>query len=84
MRYSVCAFETYETVVGPDERPLQPIDARTSDKAENIAKQMSETGKYSAIYIHYRHDNSDCYWNPTVGFEPVGKDWVSHFENSKK
>lgn len=81
MRYSVCAFEEYETVAGMDEKPLQPIDAGTSDRAEKIAKEMTETGKYSTIYIHYSHRDSDCYWNPVVGFEPVGKDWITHLKS---
>jgi hypothetical protein len=81
MRYSVCASEEYETVAGLEERPLKPIDVRTSTEAEKLVKEMTSTGKYSSIYIHYQHTDSDCYWNPAVGFEPVGKDWIDYFQN---
>jgi hypothetical protein len=82
MRYSICAFEEYETVGGIiEERPLKPIEKRTSNEAEKLVKKMAESGKYSTIYIHYNHKDSDCYYNPIVGFEPVGKDWISHFDN---
>ncbi|MBJ6361553.1 hypothetical protein ACFOQM_09670 [Paenibacillus sp. GCM10012307] len=81
MRYSVCAFQEIETIAGPDERPIRPIDAGTSEKAEKIARELYKEGEYSSIYIHYTHPSSDCYWNPGVGFEPVAKNWLRHFED---
>jgi hypothetical protein len=82
MGYSVCAFEEYETVSGMmEEKPLQPVNARTSDDAEKIARTLFEEGKYSSIYIQHTHRDSPSYWNPAVGFEIVGKDWITHFEN---
>jgi hypothetical protein len=81
MRYTVCAFKMIETVGGPieDMAPAIQQSVRTSTEAENLAKQWSEHDDYSSIYIYYvKKGDGACYWNPVVGFEPTGKDWLSH------
>ncbi|USG68551.1 hypothetical protein NDK47_27590 (plasmid) [Brevibacillus ruminantium] len=80
MRYTVTAFEMIDTVGGLLENVAEQQSVTTSGQAEKLAKEWTETGKYSSIYISYRHRDSSCYWNPAVGFEVVGKDWLSHFE----
>lgn len=81
--YSVCAFKEYETVGGMiEEEPMMPIDFRTTDEAEAKALEMAKTDKYSSIYIGWSNGDNAGYWNPVVGFEPVGKDWITHLGNA--
>lgn len=78
MHYAVCAFVEFETVFGViEESPEIPVNVRTTGKAEKVAREMYETGKYSSIYIEHKNGG---YWNPAVGFSPTGKNWVKHFE----
>jgi hypothetical protein len=80
MKYTVCAFKMIDTAGGliEDMAPAIQQTVRTSTAAEKLAEQWTNEEQYSSIYIHYNHKDSDCYYNPVVGFEPVGKDWITH------
>lgn len=81
MKLSICAFKQYETAAGfIAEEAVPPVDAANSAAAEKIARKLFETGEYSSIYIQH-HEGG--YYNPSVGYEPVGKNWVTHFENEE-
>ncbi|MGO4952051.1 hypothetical protein [Paenibacillus sp. DRB1-1] len=83
MRYSVCASALIDTLGGPLEEPVKPVDAGTKEKAIKIAKELYGTGKYSSIYIEYNHPDSSCFYNPIGGFDVTGQDWVEQFEFEK-
>jgi hypothetical protein len=81
MKYTVTAFKMIDTAAGmiEDMSPAAQETVGTQDKAQEIAISMAKSEKYSSVYVHYVHRDSDCYLNPVVGFEPTGKDWVSHY-----
>jgi hypothetical protein len=80
--YSVCAFKKYETVAGViEEEPMKPVNVRTTAEAEKIAKEMAATGKYNSIYIAWSKGDNSGHWNPVVGFEVAGKDWITYLGN---
>jgi hypothetical protein len=78
MSYSVCAFREYIAVTGLiEEEPVAPEDFRTANAAEDRAKELAATGKYSSIVIQH---SSGGYYNPRVGIEPVGRNWVDEVQ----
>lgn len=66
------------TVSGLLPEELQPEVCYTLEQAEKKAKDLYETGKYTSVFIQ---GHSGAYYNPRLGYEPTGKDWISHFEN---
>jgi hypothetical protein len=81
-KYSVGAYKKYETVHGTVvEEQVKFVDAGSSSKAEKVAEELFKEGGYDSIYISFAHHDSSCYYNPAVGMESVGKDWIEHFEH---
>jgi hypothetical protein len=78
MSYSVCAFKEYVAVTGlTEEEPMAPEDFRTANAAESRAKELASTGEYSSIVIEH---SGGGYYNPSVGIEPVGRNWVNEVQ----
>lgn len=47
------------------------VDCGTSDKAEKVARELYDTGKYTHIYIDYAHpQQAACFYNPHGGMNP--------------
>lgn len=80
-KYTVSALNEYETKYGMFvEDVAEQKSVHNEEQAVEVAKEMFDKGIYSSIYIEYAHHDSQCYYNPAVGHEPNGKDWVRHFE----
>lgn len=81
-KYTVSAFKEFENQYGMMMSDIEKQEfVYDEEQAEKVAREMYEEGGYSAIYIEYAHTDSQCYYNPAVGHEVNGKDWIKHFEN---
>ncbi len=81
MSYAVGAYKEFENKYGMIlEEQVKFVDASDEVQAEKVAKDLFNKGGYSSIYISYNHPESTCYYNPIVGHNPTGDNWVKYFE----